>query len=152
AEMVENYVLLPRILGESLGLHPVVVILAIMAGGASMGMFGLLIALPLTASLVILAREYLLPVLAQLASKEAGKAPAACPVLGRLGPWATGVPTPDANRSGPARLHADANRRTTGPAPTCRAPTARCARARRSPATRAACGRSSRRRARATPA
>jgi predicted PurR-regulated permease PerM len=63
-------VLIPKILGDSLGLHVVVVIFAIMAGGASMGMFGLLIALPLTASLVILAREFLLPVLAEFADRE----------------------------------------------------------------------------------
>lgn len=70
AEGFENYFLIPKILGDSLGLHPVVVIFAIMAGGASLGMFGLLIALPLTASLVILGRELLLPVLADLADRE----------------------------------------------------------------------------------
>jgi len=70
AEMVENYLLLPRILGESLGLHPVVVIFALMAGASSMGMFGLLIALPLTATIVILGREFLLPVLAEIADKD----------------------------------------------------------------------------------
>lgn len=70
AELLENYLLIPKILGDSLGLHPIVVIFAIMAGGASMGMFGLLLALPITASLVILAREFLLPVLAQMADKE----------------------------------------------------------------------------------
>lgn len=74
AEAFENYVLLPRILGESLGLHPVVVIFALMAGAASLGMFGLLIALPLTASIVILSRELLLPVLAEMADKDGGTA------------------------------------------------------------------------------
>jgi predicted PurR-regulated permease PerM len=74
AEAFENYVLLPRILGESLGLHPVVVIFALMAGAASLGMFGLLIALPLTASIVILSRELLLPVLAEMADKDRGGA------------------------------------------------------------------------------
>lgn len=72
AEMLENYVLIPRILGNSLGLHPVVVIFSLMAGAASLGMFGLLIALPLTATLVILAREFLLPVLADLADNDRG--------------------------------------------------------------------------------
>jgi len=75
AEALENYVLIPKILGDSLGLHPIVVIFAIMAGGASMGMFGLLLALPITASLVILAREFLLPVLAQMADKEKPRPP-----------------------------------------------------------------------------
>jgi predicted PurR-regulated permease PerM len=72
AEVFENYLLLPKILGDSLGLHPVVVIFALMAGGASLGMFGLLIALPLAASLVIVCRELLLPVLADLADKDDG--------------------------------------------------------------------------------
>ena len=74
AEMIENYLLLPRILGESLGLHPVVVIFALMAGASSMGMFGLLIALPLTATIVILCREFLLPVLAEMADKDGKRA------------------------------------------------------------------------------
>lgn len=69
AEMLENYLLIPKIIGDSLGLHPVVVIFALLAGGASLGMFGLLIALPVTASAVIVARELLLPVLAEFADR-----------------------------------------------------------------------------------
>lgn len=69
-EALENYVLLPKILGNSLGLHPIVVLVSLMAGAASMGMFGLIIALPLTATIVILAREFVLPVLAQLADED----------------------------------------------------------------------------------
>ena len=72
AEVLDNYVLIPKILGDSLGLHPVIVIFALMAGAASLGMFGLLIALPLAASLVIVGRELLLPVLADLADKDDG--------------------------------------------------------------------------------
>ncbi|MFN0008955.1 MAG: AI-2E family transporter [Planctomycetota bacterium] len=70
AEGLENYFLIPKILGDSLGLHPIVVIFSLLAGAASLGMFGLLIALPLTASLVILAREFVLPVLADLADRR----------------------------------------------------------------------------------
>jgi predicted PurR-regulated permease PerM len=70
AEMFENYVLIPKILGNSLGLHPIIVIFSLMAGAASLGMFGLLIALPLTATLVILGREFLLPTLAEMADKD----------------------------------------------------------------------------------
>ncbi len=69
-EALENYVLLPKILGNSLGLHPIVVLASLMAGAASMGMFGLIIALPLTATIVILAREFVLPVLGQLADED----------------------------------------------------------------------------------
>ncbi len=69
AELIEGYVLIPKILGDSLGLHPVVVLFALIAGGASLGMLGLLIALPLTASLVILIKEFVLPSLANLADE-----------------------------------------------------------------------------------
>ena len=67
AELIENYVLVPKILGDTLALHPIVVIFAIMAGGAAFGMFGLLVALPVTASLVILTREFVLPTLEEIA-------------------------------------------------------------------------------------
>ncbi len=70
AEGIENYLLIPKILGDSLGLHPIVVIFSLLAGAASLGMFGLLIALPLAASLVIVAREFVLPVLADLADQD----------------------------------------------------------------------------------
>jgi predicted PurR-regulated permease PerM len=63
AELIEGYVLIPKILGDSLGLHPVVVLFALFAGGASLGTLGILIALPLAASLVILVREFVLPAL-----------------------------------------------------------------------------------------
>lgn len=72
AEVLENYLLIPKILGDSLGLHPIVVIFSLMAGAASLGMFGLLVALPLTATLVILGREFLLPVLADVADNDRG--------------------------------------------------------------------------------
>jgi predicted PurR-regulated permease PerM len=69
-EMIEGYVLVPKILGNSLGLHPVVVMVSVFAGGAALGMFGLLIAIPLTASLVIVTRELVLPALAQFADED----------------------------------------------------------------------------------
>ena len=70
AEVVEGYVLIPKILGESLGLHPVVVLLSVFVGGAAFGMFGVLIALPVAASLVILFREFVLPALARFADED----------------------------------------------------------------------------------
>ena len=69
AEALEGYVLVPKILGDSLGLHPVVVLVSVFAGGAALGMFGFLIALPLTASLVIVVRELVLPALADFADE-----------------------------------------------------------------------------------
>ena len=70
AEVLEGYYLVPKILGDSLGLHPVVVLVAVFAGGATLGMFGFLIALPLTATLVILVRELVLPALAEFADED----------------------------------------------------------------------------------
>jgi predicted PurR-regulated permease PerM len=71
AELLEGYYLTPKILGESLGLHPVVVLVSIFAGGAAFGMFGILLALPVTAALVILFRVFVLPPLAQFADGAA---------------------------------------------------------------------------------
>jgi len=70
-EMVEGYVLVPRILGDRLGLHPLVVFFALLAGGAALGMLGLLVALPLTATLVILFQEFVRPALRQFADEPA---------------------------------------------------------------------------------
>jgi len=70
AELFEGYYLTPKILGESLGLHPVVVLVSVFAGGAAFGMFGVLLALPVTAALVILFREFVLPALAKFADEE----------------------------------------------------------------------------------
>lgn len=70
AELFEGYYLVPKILGDSLGLHPVVVLFAVFAGGATLGMFGFLIALPLTATIVILIKALVLPALAAFADEE----------------------------------------------------------------------------------
>jgi predicted PurR-regulated permease PerM len=70
AEVVEGYVLIPKVLGDSLGLHPVVVLFSLLAGGASLGLFGILVALPLTASIVIVVREFVLPALARFADED----------------------------------------------------------------------------------
>jgi predicted PurR-regulated permease PerM len=75
-EMVEGYVLMPKILGDQLGLHPVVVLASMMIFGSAFGMFGLLLALPLTAALVILARELVLPALRQFAEGKNTPKPA----------------------------------------------------------------------------
>jgi len=71
-ELVEGYVLVPKILGDRLGLHPLVVFFALLAGGASLGMLGLLLALPLTATLVILFQEFVSPALKQFADEGGG--------------------------------------------------------------------------------
>jgi predicted PurR-regulated permease PerM len=74
-EVVEGYVLMPKVLGKSMGLHPVVVLASFMIFGSALGMFGLLLALPLMSVIVIVARELVLPALRELAEARAAKNP-----------------------------------------------------------------------------
>ncbi len=55
--VLEGMVLSPRLIGERLGLHPVAVIFAVMAGGQLFGFLGILLALPATAVIVVLLRH-----------------------------------------------------------------------------------------------
>ena len=48
-QLLESYVLTPRIVGDRIGLHPVTVILAVMAGEQLFGFLGMLLALPVSA-------------------------------------------------------------------------------------------------------
>ena len=48
-QVIESYVLTPRLVGDRIGLHPVAVIFAIMAGGQLFGFLGVLLALPVAA-------------------------------------------------------------------------------------------------------
>ncbi len=50
-QQIENCVITPKILGDSLGLSPLVVIIALMVGGELYGILGLLLAVPVTAVL-----------------------------------------------------------------------------------------------------
>ncbi len=53
----ENIVLVPRLVGESLGLHPVTVIFAVLACGQLLGGFGVLLALPIAATVKVALRH-----------------------------------------------------------------------------------------------
>jgi predicted PurR-regulated permease PerM len=55
-QVVSDYVLLPRLVGGRVGLHPLWVIFALFAGGALFGFVGLLIAVPVCAAIGVLAR------------------------------------------------------------------------------------------------
>jgi len=48
-QLAESYLLTPRLVGDKIGLHPVAVIFAVMAGGSLFGFLGLLLALPVAA-------------------------------------------------------------------------------------------------------
>ncbi|BCT92846.1 AI-2E family transporter [Lysobacter helvus] len=55
-QVIESYVLTPRLVGNRIGLHPVAVIFAIMAGGQLFGFLGVLLALPVAAVVNVLLR------------------------------------------------------------------------------------------------
>lgn len=55
---IENFILTPFFIGNRIGLHPVVVIFAIIAGASLFGFFGLLLALPVTAIIMVLLRYF----------------------------------------------------------------------------------------------
>ena len=56
AQMLEGTVLTPKLVGDRIGLHPVLVIFAIAAGGQLFGFFGVLLALPAAAVLSVMVR------------------------------------------------------------------------------------------------
>jgi len=55
-QTIESYVLTPRMVGDKIGLHPVAVVFAIMAGGQLFGFLGVLLALPVAAIANVLLR------------------------------------------------------------------------------------------------
>jgi predicted PurR-regulated permease PerM len=55
-QFVEGYVLAPKLVGESVGLHPVWLIFALLAFGYLFGFVGLLVAVPLAATMGVLLR------------------------------------------------------------------------------------------------
>lgn len=52
-QILEAYVITPKIIGQRVGLHPVITILSILIWGELLGLFGILIAVPLTAVLKV---------------------------------------------------------------------------------------------------
>ena len=56
-QTLEGMVLSPILVGERIGLHPVAVIFAIMAGGQLFGFVGVLLALPAAAAVVVVLRH-----------------------------------------------------------------------------------------------
>ncbi len=56
AQLIEGSFLTPKLVGDRIGLHPVIVIFAVAAGGQLFGFFGILLALPAAAVLSVLVR------------------------------------------------------------------------------------------------
>jgi predicted PurR-regulated permease PerM len=58
-QFIESWYLTPKVVGDKVGLHPLIVMIALLAGGGLAGIWGMLLAIPLTAVLDVLAREAL---------------------------------------------------------------------------------------------
>jgi predicted PurR-regulated permease PerM len=83
-QVVEGNVLTPKLVGDRVGLHPVWIIFALLAGGTLFGFLGLLLAVPVSAGIGVLVRFALSRYLAS-------------PVyLGRAVPPLVGIDRPDA--------------------------------------------------------
>ena len=60
-DAVENYVLTPVLVGKEVGLHAVTILVSTFVAGDLLGLFGMLLAIPITAVLKILVQEFVLP-------------------------------------------------------------------------------------------
>ena len=58
-QTLEGLVLTPRIVGSSVGIHPVAVIVGLLIGGDLLGFLGLLVAVPLTAVVQVFVKDLL---------------------------------------------------------------------------------------------
>ena len=58
-QLIESFMLTPRLVGERIGLHPIGVILVLMLFGQWMGFVGVLLALPVSALLMVVVRRTL---------------------------------------------------------------------------------------------
>jgi predicted PurR-regulated permease PerM len=56
-QLIEGMVVTPWLVGERVGLHPLAVIFALLAFGSLFGFFGVLLALPLSAILLVALRH-----------------------------------------------------------------------------------------------
>lgn len=59
--LVEDYLLVPRIIGRTVEVPPLVTVVAVLLGGALLGIVGALLAIPIAAAILLLARETLFP-------------------------------------------------------------------------------------------
>ncbi|MHC4101837.1 MAG: AI-2E family transporter, partial [Planctomycetota bacterium] len=60
-QFIEGYVLTPMIAGKATNLDPVTILVVVLAGGSIMGIYGMLLAIPVAACLKILCTDVLLP-------------------------------------------------------------------------------------------
>ena len=56
-QALESFILTPKLVGEKIGLHPVLVVFALILFGSWFGFFGILLALPMSAIILVLCRH-----------------------------------------------------------------------------------------------
>src|SRR5205814_4939331 len=56
--LIDNIVIAPAVLSHNVDLHPLTVVLALVIGGEVLGVLGLLIAVPVAASIKVIAQEF----------------------------------------------------------------------------------------------
>ena len=56
-QQIDNNFITPLVIGESVGLHPMIVMIVLIVGGTLMGPLGMLFAIPATGVLKVLLRE-----------------------------------------------------------------------------------------------
>lgn len=82
-QLLEGFVLTPWLVGDRLGLHPMAVIFAVMAGGTLFGFLGILLALPATAVILVVLRyaheQYLASALYRAEHPESASSAASAP-------------------------------------------------------------------------
>ncbi len=60
-QQVENYLIYPRVMSNTVNVPGAVVVIAVLAGGTLMGVVGALLAIPVAAGILLLVREVLVP-------------------------------------------------------------------------------------------
>ncbi|MCA8918181.1 MAG: AI-2E family transporter [Planctomycetes bacterium] len=69
-QALEQFVLTPKLLGDAVELHPVTILVGVFVMFSLLGLFGALLAVPLTAIAKTLGREFLLPYFKSLAAEN----------------------------------------------------------------------------------
>jgi predicted PurR-regulated permease PerM len=69
-QSMENYILVPRLMSQNVGLSPLIVIIAIVAGGMLNGIVGALFAIPVAAALQVIVRALLVEPMIEEASES----------------------------------------------------------------------------------
>lgn len=63
-QQLENYVLIPYVLGKTVGLHPFWILFSVLAGGALSGIVGVLLAVPIAVTVSLVLHTFYIPAMA----------------------------------------------------------------------------------------